>query len=103
MNILFDEVRSRAHCIAAPTASARPSASDGKRTAVALPPLLRKRLIDRASRGDGGGSDVGSGLRLRIRTPRRGPPMVSAVPDHPGWSPTIPHGLQWCPATLKVR
>ena len=33
----------------APTASARPSASDGNRFADRLPPLVRKRLIDQSS------------------------------------------------------
>ena len=37
-------VRSFAHSIAAATASASPSASDGRRTAHFLPPAWRKRL-----------------------------------------------------------
>ena len=36
---------SRAHCMAAPVPNARPSASDGKRCMVFLPPWLRKRLL----------------------------------------------------------
>jgi hypothetical protein len=48
-NCGFEQSRSFTHCIAVPTASARPSASDGNRFEHVLPPDVRKRLISPGS------------------------------------------------------